>query len=82
MYELAFYPLHTDRYRLYTTWFRDPELARRIETPTRQWLHYVTTTPGVYAWLIYPAMRPVGQMQLDTTPQDRGSIALAVNPAL
>jgi RimJ/RimL family protein N-acetyltransferase len=82
MPELTFHPLDTAGYHFYSTWFRDPELARRIEPPTQEWLHYVTTMPGVYAWLIYHAMTPVGQVQLDTTPEHRGTIAFAVNPAL
>ena len=82
MHELTFHPLNTDRYRLLTTWFRDPELARRIQLPTPQWLHYVTTTPGVYAWLVYHATTAVGQVQLDTTSKGTGSIGLAVNPSL
>ncbi len=82
MHDLTFRPLDTGGYRLYTTWFHDPELARRIAPPTPQWLHYVTTTPGVYAWLIYHAAAAVGQMQLDTTPEGTGSIGLMVNPSL
>ncbi len=82
MHDLKFRPLDIRGYRLLTTWFQDPELARRIQSPTPQWLHYVTTTPGVYAWLVYHATAAVGQVQLDTTPEGTGSIGLAVNPSL
>lgn len=82
MHDLTFRPLDTHGYRLIMPWFHDPELARRISPPTLQWLHYVTTTPGVYAWLIYHATAAVGQIQLDTTPEGTGSIGLIVNPSV
>ncbi len=67
---------------IYLSWFRDPELVRRVSVPTPEWLHYVTTTPGVFAWLIYHAAMPVGQIQLDTMPEHLGSLAYVVNPTL
>ncbi len=82
MCDLAFHPLNSTGYQVYATWFPDPELALRLETPTQQWLQYVTTTPGTFAWLVYDATMPVALVQLDTTAERIGSIAFAVNPSL
>jgi L-amino acid N-acyltransferase YncA len=82
MPELQFFRLDENHLRLYQDWFQDDELKRRYEPPTPQWFNYVRNTPGIFAWMIYDADIPVGQLQLDTSPDRSGYVGLVVNPAL
>ncbi len=82
MSELSFHLLDQAGLTLFAAWFTDPELSRRVSTPTEQWFHYVTADAGNFAWLVYVDQQPVGFIQLDTYPDQTGSIGLAVNPSL
>jgi RimJ/RimL family protein N-acetyltransferase len=82
MAELTFRLLDESGVRLYQTWFEDVELSRRIEAPTPQWVDYVTSTPGIYAWIVYDGDSAVGQVALDTDSDLKGYFSLVVKPAL
>ncbi len=82
MSDLDFQFLNRAGLALLADWFRDPELTRRISAPTEQWFQHVTAKAGNGAWLVYEGPLPVGLVQLDTCPDQTGSIALAVNPRL
>jgi RimJ/RimL family protein N-acetyltransferase len=66
----------------YETWFADAELRRRIERPTRVWFDYVRQTPGCFSWLIYEDGIAVGQVQMDTYPDQTATLGLVVKPQL
>jgi RimJ/RimL family protein N-acetyltransferase len=82
MSELTFHVVDDSGLREYQTWFQDAELRRRIEPPTMLWFNYVTQTPGCYAWMVYQGNLALGQLQLNTYPNNTGSVGLVVNPKL
>jgi RimJ/RimL family protein N-acetyltransferase len=85
MTELNFVLLDAIGYAEFCSWFENEELRRRISLPTSVWFDYVRQTPGVYAWMIYDATQPVGEVQLDIIANNSGAtghIALVVNPDL
>lgn len=82
MSELIFHRLDESDMRLFSTWFEDAELRRRIEPPTPRWFAYVSSTPGIYAWMVYDGSIAVGQLQLDTYSDKTGSFALVINAPL
>lgn len=67
---------------IFSAWFADAELKRRICAPTEPWFQYVSARPENFAWLVYENQQAVGQIQLDTYPDRRGSMSLVVNPEL
>ena len=82
MPELQFRILDPSGLDIFAAWFADDELSRRISAPTEQWFQYVSTKPENSAWLVYEGRVAVGQIQLDTYPDQTGSLSLAVNPEL
>jgi RimJ/RimL family protein N-acetyltransferase len=85
MADLRFVLLDEIGYTEFCSWFENEELKRRISLPTSVWLDYVTQTPGVYAWIIYDELRPVGEVQVDIIANNSGAtghIALVVKPDL
>ncbi|MEM8486577.1 MAG: GNAT family N-acetyltransferase [Bacteroidota bacterium] len=63
-------------------WFDHSTLFSRLEPPTLQWLTYVRSTPGVFAWMVYDDSETIGHVQVDTEINGLGSVALVVNPAV
>jgi RimJ/RimL family protein N-acetyltransferase len=70
-----------DNVSVYTDWFEDAELHKRLSLPDEVWLNHVTS-PNSQAWLCYEEGQAVAQIQLDTYEDKVGSIDLAVNPSL
>ena len=82
MTKLRFQRMDRNDLETFAAWFADAELSRRISAPTEQWFRYVSTRSDNFAWLVYELERAVGQVSLDTFPNQTGSISLVVNPEL
>ena len=82
MTELKFQRMDRNGLETFAAWFADAELRRRISAPTETWFRYVSTGADNFAWLVYEEGRAVGQVSLDTFPDQTGSMSLAVNPEL
>jgi RimJ/RimL family protein N-acetyltransferase len=65
----------------YSTWFTDPELARRLGAPTEAWIAYVTAGPRPAAWAVYAGDEFVGHIQVEFYEHRRCSILIAVKPS-
>jgi RimJ/RimL family protein N-acetyltransferase len=65
----------------YSTWFTDPELARRLGAPTEAWIAYVTAGPRPAAWAVYAGEELVGHIQVEFYEDRRCSILIAVKPS-
>ena len=79
---LSFRSIELHHAALLRQWFTHPTLQQRLEVPTDQWLQYVMSTPGVFAWMVYADTEAVGHVQVDTEANGFGSVALVVNPML
>ena len=65
----------------YSTWFADPELARRLGAPTEAWIAYVTAGPRPAAWAVYAGEELAGHIQVEFYEDRRCSILIAVKPS-
>jgi RimJ/RimL family protein N-acetyltransferase len=65
----------------YSTWFADPELARRLEQPTEAWIAYVTAGAQPTAWAVSAGAELVGHIQVEFYKERRCSIVIAVKPS-
>ena len=81
--DLQLVPMDEGGLRTLEQWGADPELHRRYSAPTAAWFRYVSTAPGVYAWMIYEGDSCVAHIQIDVDAGDgTGYPGLVVNPEL
>jgi RimJ/RimL family protein N-acetyltransferase len=65
----------------FSTWFADPELARRLEAPTEAWMAHVSASSRLAAWTVSSGAELVGYVQVEFYDDRRCSIAMAMKPS-
>ncbi|MEM1237482.1 MAG: GNAT family N-acetyltransferase [Pseudomonadota bacterium] len=60
-------------------WFEDPEIARRLDFPSQEWLDYVKT-PDAGCLVVCEEGTAVAVVQMDHDPSGCEHLSLVVNP--
>lgn len=81
---MEFIELNHEELKILDEWFKDEELMNRLggTLPLKDWFGYVQKNPDYYTWMAYSKSIPVGQINLEVSPDHSASIGIMTNPAL
>lgn len=81
---MEFVELNLEELKILDEWFKDKELMDRLggTLPLQEWFGYVQKNPKYYTWMAYSKSTPIGQINLEISPDYSASINVLTNPIL